>query len=70
MRFRPPSRTAVQRDEQNTAGAPYQGVAATVPGVIEAEHFDYGGEGVGYSDSTSSNIPKVNESGEGGGYSW
>lgn len=37
----------------------YGGVPATVPGLIEAEEFDYGGEGVGYSDSTIANIQQV-----------
>lgn len=31
-------------------GGAYGGVPAVVPGVIEAEEFDNGGEGVGYSD--------------------
>ena len=50
----------MQRTEQNAEG-PYGGKAASVPGMIEAEHFDYGGEGVAYSDSTAKNIPKVDE---------
>lgn len=37
----------------------FEGVPATVPGRIEAEEFDTGGEGVGYSDSTTNNIPQV-----------
>ena len=41
------------------AGGPYGGTAATIPGLIEAEEFDYGGEGVGYSDSTPNNIQGV-----------
>ena len=31
-------------------GGAYGGVPAVIPGVIEAEEFDAGGEGVGYSD--------------------
>lgn len=37
----------------------YRGDPAVVPGLIEAEEFDYGGEGVGYSDSTVVNIQQV-----------
>lgn len=36
------------------AGAtPYNGLPAAVPGTIEAEHFDHGGTGVAYWDSTN-----------------
>lgn len=37
----------------------YEGVPATIPGLIEAEKFDWGGEGVGYSDSTALNAWRV-----------
>ena len=46
-----------------SVGSAYKGVAATVPGVIEAEEFDEGGEGVGYSDTTSGNKGKVSYGG-------
>lgn len=36
-------------------GGPYGGVAAVVPGVIEVEEFDEGGEGVAYSDTDTEN---------------
>ena len=36
--------------------APYGGVAWSVPGRIEAENFDTGGSGVGYSDEDSINL--------------
>ncbi|CAM9118842.1 unnamed protein product, partial [Laminaria digitata] len=36
-------------------GDPWGGVAATVPGVVQAEEFDMGGEGVAYSDSSEGN---------------
>ncbi|WP_162550149.1 carbohydrate-binding protein [Hymenobacter nivis] len=36
--------------------APYQGVAATVPGMVEAENFDEGGEGVSFHDTTPTNL--------------
>lgn len=47
---------------ERTAGA-YNGVAATVPGVIEAEEFDEGGPGVGYSDTSAGNNGKVSYEG-------
>jgi|GEM_PF-449508 len=34
---------------------PYSGTAVTIPGIIEAENYDLGGQGVGYSDSTTGN---------------
>jgi hypothetical protein len=34
---------------------PYQGSVATLPGRIQAEHFDTGGEGVAYHDTTGGN---------------
>lgn len=40
-------------------GGPYGGTAAAVPGTIEAEEFDLGGEGVGYSDTDAVNNPGV-----------
>ncbi|CAN0510663.1 unnamed protein product, partial [Scytosiphon promiscuus] len=36
-------------------GGAYGGVSAIIPGIIQAEEFDIGGEGVGYSDSTTGN---------------
>ena len=41
---------------------PYGGVAATVPGLIEAEEFDYGGEGVAYTDTSADNEGGVSSS--------
>jgi endonuclease/exonuclease/phosphatase family metal-dependent hydrolase len=35
--------------------SPYSGTPAAVPGTIEAENFDNGGEGVAYHDTTSGN---------------
>lgn len=40
-------------------GGAYLGVPATVPGIIEAEKFDEGGECVAYHDTTEENIPGV-----------
>ena len=34
---------------------PYNGTLATIPGRIEAQNYDTGGEGVSYSDTTSGN---------------
>lgn len=33
------------------AGMPFGGVPAALPGLVQAEHFDMGGEGVGYHDT-------------------
>ncbi|MDF2457107.1 MAG: hypothetical protein K0R51_3100, partial [Cytophagaceae bacterium] len=35
--------------------SPYGGVAASIPGKIEAENYDLGGQGVGYSDNDATN---------------
>ena len=40
-------------------GTPYFGEPAQVPGRIEAEHYDVGGEGVAYSDREENNIGQV-----------
>jgi hypothetical protein len=37
---------------------PYQGVVRTIPGTIEAEDFDEGGEGVAYHDLEPQNLEK------------
>lgn len=37
----------------------FGGDPAPIPGVVEAEEFDEGGEGVGYSDTTASNFGGV-----------
>ena len=34
---------------------PFMGVAAEIPGTIEAEEYDYGGPGVAYSDTDPGN---------------
>lgn len=33
-----------------TGQAPYLGIAQTIPGKVECEYYDYGGEGVGYHE--------------------
>jgi len=37
------------------SGSPYSGSPAAIPGTIEAENFDNGGEGTGYHDSDATN---------------
>ena len=37
--------------------APYHGSALVLPGVLQAEDFDLGGEGVAYHDSDPANVP-------------
>ena len=39
----------------------YGGIPPEIPGLIEAEEFDYGGQGVGYSDTDAGNIGGVSE---------
>jgi GH18 family chitinase len=34
---------------------PYSGTAATIPGIIQAENYDLGGEGIGYHDMGATN---------------
>jgi hypothetical protein len=45
--------------------APYNGVPFTVPGLIYAEQFDLGGEGVGYHDTDTVNTGGLYRPGEG-----
>ncbi len=41
------------------ASSPYSGAPLAIPGTIEAEHFDHGGDGVGYHDATAGNAGGV-----------
>jgi hypothetical protein len=41
------------------ASAPYTGTPATVPGTIQAEDYDRGGQGVAYNDLSSTNTGNV-----------
>lgn len=55
----------IERDETPAPvvlGGAYGGVPAVVPGVIEAEEFDTGGEGIGYSDTDPGNNGAVSAS--------
>jgi hypothetical protein len=38
------------------ASSPYLGVPAAVPGIVQAENFDRGGERIAYHDTTAANI--------------
>ena len=49
--LRDPGSVAMPEVEQ----APYLGEAATLPGTIQAENYDLGGQGVAYEDSDASN---------------
>lgn len=44
-------------------GQPYGGLPAKIPGTIQAEEFDLGGEGAGYHDTTPGNVRAVGGSG-------
>jgi hypothetical protein len=61
------------------AGTPYGGTPSPLPGTLEAENFDEGGEGAGYHDLTSGNSGRqyrtqedvdivASADGQGGGY--
>jgi len=47
------------------SGIPYLGTPFSIPGLIEAEYFDLGGEGIGYHDSDSQNLGGVFRTSEG-----
>ena len=52
------SPSTISRDETPAPvvlGDAFGGVPAVVPGLIQAEEFDTGGEGVGYSDTDPGN---------------
>lgn len=40
-----------------TVRKPFSGIPFSLPGVIEAEDYDYGGEGLAYHETTAENIP-------------
>lgn len=59
------------------ASTPFSGTPMAIPGSIEAEHYDLGGEGVAYHDTTSGNqrgafrsddVDIANSTDSGGGY--
>lgn len=43
---------------------PYKGIAATVPGILEMENYDVGGEGVSYHDTEETNKGNEYRTGE------
>lgn len=49
----------------STVRTPYLGTAVAIPGVIEAENFDFGGEGLAYSDVDADNLGKAYRLAEG-----
>ncbi|MBV0902741.1 carbohydrate-binding domain-containing protein [Haloarcula salina] len=40
--------------------SPYEGTVASIPGRIQAQNFDVGGEGMGYHDTSSGNVYGLN----------
>jgi hypothetical protein len=50
-----PPDTTHPADQSSYTGAPYNGAAHAVPGRIEAENYDRGGEGVAYHDLVAGN---------------
>lgn len=46
---------AVTVNYNGITSTPYLGTAAAIPGTIEAENFDLGGQGVGYNEGTVAN---------------
>jgi hypothetical protein len=47
--------TTLDKCSAPQTSAPYRGVAAVIPGVVEAEFFDEGGKGLAYLDTTAGN---------------
>jgi poly(3-hydroxybutyrate) depolymerase len=43
---------ATQTIKVNVPQGPYNGTASAIPGIIQAEHFDVGGNGIAYYDKT------------------
>ena len=54
----PPTPSPVDPTELD---GPFEGVAAEIPGTVEAEEYDYGGPGVAYSDTDPGNNGGVSE---------
>ena len=45
-----------KRDSGTSTQTPYNGTPVTLPGTVEAEEFDQGGEGIAYHDNVPGNI--------------
>ncbi|HPF35485.1 MAG TPA: glycosyl hydrolase [Candidatus Krumholzibacteria bacterium] len=52
------------------SGTPFAGTPAPVPGRIEAEDYDLGGEGIAYHDAEAANIGMLYRTGEGVDLEW
>src|SRR3954453_1260793 len=66
--LRPSRRAIVESLERRallSSNTPYLGTAAAVPGTVQAENYDSGGEGVAYHDTTSGNTGGAYRSGTG-----
>ncbi len=50
---------ALESAVYGTASTPYTGTPAAVPGIIEAENFDHGGENIAYHDQDAGNNGSV-----------
>ena len=50
-----PSNEVTVRTSGSAAPTPFSGVPIAIPGTIQAEDFDNGGEGVGYHDASTGN---------------
>lgn len=50
---------AIRIAQASVASTPFSGTPSAVPGVIEAENYDRGGEGVAYHDTTTGNAGGV-----------
>jgi hypothetical protein len=46
---------ATQSIKVNVQQGPYNGIASVIPGIIQVEHFDVGGNGVAYNDAATGN---------------
>jgi hypothetical protein len=47
--------TTTASESAGTPAGPYSGTPVNIPGTIEAENFDFGGEGVSYHDTSAGN---------------
>jgi hypothetical protein len=53
------SASSTSSTRSSTTTTPYSGTPVSIPGVIQAENFDRGGQGVAYHDLTGSNSGKA-----------
>lgn len=51
-------------NQTKSHGTPFNGEAAAVPGILEVEDYDVGGQGIAYSDSDTDNNGKEYRTGE------